>query len=75
MVLERKTEYFQESKLLVNEDRREQDDHNLKVSLLLELPNFRSDTEGLGQSPRSVISPPQLTKGFFVQGRLVLDPA
>lgn len=75
MVLERKTEYFQESKWLVNEDRRKQDDNNLKVFLLLGLTNFRSDTEWLSSSPRSVIFPPLLTKGFFVQGRLVLDAA
>ena len=43
MVLERKTEYFQESKLILNEDRREGADNNLKVFLLLELSNFRSE--------------------------------
>lgn len=34
---------LQESKLILNEDRREGADNNLKVFLLLELSNFRSE--------------------------------
>lgn len=65
MVLERKTEYFQESKLIANEERREQADNNLKAFLLLELINFKSDTECLSQSPCSVIFPTTVNKGIL----------
>ena len=45
MVLERKTKDFQESKGILSEDRGEQVDNHLKIFLLLELNNFRADTE------------------------------
>lgn len=45
MVLERKTKYSWESKLILNEDGGEQVDNNLKTLLLLELRDFRSDTD------------------------------
>ena len=46
MVLERKTKDFQESKGILNEeDGGEQVGNHLKVFLLLELNDFRADTE------------------------------
>lgn len=45
MVLERKTKDFQEPKGILNEDGGEQVDNHLKIFLLLELNDFRADTE------------------------------
>lgn len=45
MVLERMTKYFQESKLILNEDGGEQADSHLKISLLLELTLARTQSD------------------------------
>lgn len=65
MVLERKTKYSWESKLILNEDGGEQVDNNLKTLLLLELRDFRSDTDWPRQSACSVVFPTTVNKGIL----------
>lgn len=63
MVLERKTKYLQEPKIILHEDGGEQVDNCVKIFLFLELNGFRTDTEGLGQSACSVIFPTAVHRG------------
>lgn len=47
----------------MNEDGREQVDNTLKIFLLLELNDFRSDAEGLSQSACNTVFPTIINKG------------